>query len=153
MRVTGGTSVTHGQQNLEEPGRPGSVDLGRLVLRRGLRVAARPHRVDRFGGGVGVPARGDGRVFEGFVRCGRHAGAYPAAVRFTQPDRGYGRGMSEMSDHRPPVDLPDVPEGEEISPADAVERADEDPDEQQNRVDPVWSETAADETDGDQSKS
>jgi hypothetical protein len=54
--------------------------------------------------------------------------------------------MSEMSEHQPPVGLPDVPEGEEISPADAAERADEDPEEQQNRVDPVWSEKAADET-------
>ena len=59
---------------------------------------------------------------------------------------GYGAGMSEMSEHQPPVGLPDVPEGEEISPADAAERADEDPEEQQNRVDPVWSEKAADET-------
>jgi hypothetical protein len=59
--------------------------------------------------------------------------------------------MTEMSGHRPPVELPDVPEGEEVSPADAVERADENPDEQENRVDPVWSETAADETEGDQS--
>jgi hypothetical protein len=54
--------------------------------------------------------------------------------------------MSEMSEHRPAVDLPDVPEGEEISPADAAERAEEEPDEQENRVDPVWSEERADET-------
>lgn len=58
--------------------------------------------------------------------------------------------MSELSDHGRPVELPDVPEGEEISPADAAERVDEDPEGQQNRVDPVWSETPADQTDGDQ---
>ena len=58
--------------------------------------------------------------------------------------------MTEMADHKHPVELADIPEGEEISPADAAERIDEDPDEQQNRVDPVWSETPADQTDGDQ---
>jgi hypothetical protein len=58
--------------------------------------------------------------------------------------------MTEMANHERPVDLPDVPEGEEISPADAAERADVDPDDQENRVDPVWSDTAADETGGDQ---
>lgn len=63
---------------------------------------------------------------------------------------GYGRGMTEMADFGRPVDLADVPAGEDISAADAAERADEDPEEQQNRVDPVWSEVAADETDGDQ---
>ena len=51
-----------------------------------------------------------------------------------------------MSGHQPHTELPDVPEGEEISPADAAERADDAPEEQQNRVDPVWSETAADDT-------
>jgi hypothetical protein len=60
--------------------------------------------------------------------------------------------MTEMADHERPIELPGVPEGEEISPADAAERVDEDPDEQQNRVDPVWSETAADDTDGDQNE-
>jgi hypothetical protein len=60
--------------------------------------------------------------------------------------------MTEMADHERPVELPDVPEGEEISPADAAERLDETPEEQQNRVDPVWSETAADETAGDQAR-
>jgi hypothetical protein len=58
--------------------------------------------------------------------------------------------MTEMADHQPPVALPDVPAGEEISPADAAERVDEEPEEQENRVDPVWSETPADRTDGDQ---
>ena len=58
--------------------------------------------------------------------------------------------MTEMADHERHVELPDVPEGEEISLADAAERVDEDPDEQQNRVDPVWSETRADDADGDQ---
>jgi hypothetical protein len=58
--------------------------------------------------------------------------------------------MTEMADHERPVQLPDVPEGEEISAADAVERTDQDPEEQENRVDPVWSENAADETEGDQ---
>jgi hypothetical protein len=58
--------------------------------------------------------------------------------------------MTEMADHERPVGLPDVPEGEEISPADAAERMHEDPEDQHNRVDPVWSETPADETDGDQ---
>jgi len=58
--------------------------------------------------------------------------------------------MTEMADHERPVELPEVPEGEEISPADAAERIDEDPDDQDNRVDPVWSETPADDTGGDQ---
>jgi hypothetical protein len=48
--------------------------------------------------------------------------------------------MSEMGDHRMPLDLEGVPEGEDISEADAAERVDEDPDEQENRKDPVWSE-------------
>jgi hypothetical protein len=47
--------------------------------------------------------------------------------------------MTEMGHHRPPTDLGDVPDGEEVSAADAVERIDEDPAEQQNREDPVWS--------------
>ncbi|MGC4111732.1 MAG: hypothetical protein QM747_15210 [Nocardioides sp.] len=46
--------------------------------------------------------------------------------------------MSEMADNQRPVELADVPEGEEISEADAAERVDEDPDEQENRTDPVW---------------
>ena len=44
-----------------------------------------------------------------------------------------------MADNERPVELPDVPEGEEISPGDAAERVDEDPDDQPNRRDPVWS--------------
>jgi hypothetical protein len=49
--------------------------------------------------------------------------------------------MSQMGDHEQerPVELDGVPEGEEISPADAAERVDEEPDEQDNRQDPVWS--------------
>jgi hypothetical protein len=35
--------------------------------------------------------------------------------------------MSEMERHERPVDLEGVPEGEEISEADAAERVDEDP--------------------------
>jgi hypothetical protein len=58
--------------------------------------------------------------------------------------------MTEMADHQRPVDLPGVPAGEEISEADAAERVDEDPDDQENRVDPVWSETPADDTQGDE---
>ena len=58
--------------------------------------------------------------------------------------------MTEMAEHPRPEQLPDVPEGEEVSPADAAERADHDPEDQENRVDPVWSETAADDTAGDQ---
>jgi hypothetical protein len=48
--------------------------------------------------------------------------------------------MSQMGDHEQerPVDLEGVPEGEEISTGDAAERLDEDPDEQENRRDPVW---------------
>jgi hypothetical protein len=46
--------------------------------------------------------------------------------------------MSEMADNQRPVELPDVPAGEHISEADAAERVDEDPDEQENRKDPVW---------------
>lgn len=53
-----------------------------------------------------------------------------------------------MADHERPVEIEDVPSGEEVSEADAAERVDEDPDDQENRVDPVWSETSADETDG-----
>jgi hypothetical protein len=56
--------------------------------------------------------------------------------------------MTEMADHERPVELEDVPEGEAVSEADAAERVDEDPQGQDNRVDPVWSETSADETDG-----
>ncbi|HET7431730.1 MAG TPA: hypothetical protein VFJ89_09515 [Nocardioides sp.] len=48
--------------------------------------------------------------------------------------------MSQMGEHRPeqPADLEGVPEGENISPADAAERVDEDPEAQENRRDPVW---------------
>jgi hypothetical protein len=48
--------------------------------------------------------------------------------------------MSEMGHHEQErkVELPDVPEGEDISAGDAAERIDEDPDEQVNREDPVW---------------
>jgi hypothetical protein len=51
--------------------------------------------------------------------------------------------MSQFGEYqrdRDRVDLGGVPEGEEISEADAAERIDEDPDEQQNRRDPVWDE-------------
>jgi hypothetical protein len=41
-------------------------------------------------------------------------------------------------DHQHPVDLGQVPPEEGVSQADAAERVDEDPDEQQNRKDPVW---------------
>lgn len=47
----------------------------------------------------------------------------------------YG-GDHELDSDR--LDLGGVPEGEEISEADAAERVDEDPDEQENRHDPVW---------------
>jgi hypothetical protein len=53
---------------------------------------------------------------------------------------GYVWCMSEMADHERPVELEGVPEGEEISTADAAERIDEEPEEQENRRDPVWSE-------------
>jgi hypothetical protein len=43
-----------------------------------------------------------------------------------------------------PVDLEDVPAGEEISEADAAERIDEEPEEQPNRRDPVWSDDEKD---------
>jgi hypothetical protein len=58
--------------------------------------------------------------------------------------------MTEMADRGRPVELPDVPPGEEISPADVAERVDEDPAEQENREDPVWSGTRGDETTGEQ---
>lgn len=51
--------------------------------------------------------------------------------------------MSQMDDHdvySQRLDLDEVPEGEEVSEADASERIDEDPDEQENRQDPVWDE-------------
>lgn len=53
---------------------------------------------------------------------------------------GYTPGMSHMADHENerPVEVEGVPAGEEISPGDAAERIDEEPDEQQNRRDPVW---------------
>ena len=62
---------------------------------------------------------------------GRHAGATV----------GYDGGMSQMGDHRPEQpELKGVPAEENISPADAAERVDEDPEEQENRRDPVWDE-------------
>jgi hypothetical protein len=53
---------------------------------------------------------------------------------------GYGTCMSELGHHERErrVEIEDVPEGEDVSPADAAERIDEDPDEQPNRHDPVW---------------
>lgn len=53
--------------------------------------------------------------------------------------------MSEMFHHRKPLDIEGVPDGEDVSQADAVERVDEEPDEQENRKDPVWSEDDAEE--------
>ena len=47
--------------------------------------------------------------------------------------------MSEMEKHRRPIDLEGVPEGEDVSEADAAERVDEEPEEQENRHDPVQS--------------
>jgi hypothetical protein len=44
----------------------------------------------------------------------------------------------DLSRHQGPADLEGVPAEEEVSTADAVERVDEDPDEQENRRDPVW---------------
>lgn len=47
--------------------------------------------------------------------------------------------MSHMDHERDhPIEMEDVPEGEEIAEGDAAERIDEDPDEQVNRQDPVW---------------
>jgi hypothetical protein len=47
--------------------------------------------------------------------------------------------MSHMDHERDrPGEIEGVPEGEDISPGDAAERLDEDPDEQPNRRDPVW---------------
>jgi hypothetical protein len=49
--------------------------------------------------------------------------------------------MSELGHHEHDadrVDLDAVPEGEEISEADAAERVDEGPEDQANRRDPVW---------------
>ena len=43
-------------------------------------------------------------------------------------------------ERRPPFDLEGVPEEEQVSEADAAERVDEDPEDQRNREDPVWSE-------------
>jgi hypothetical protein len=47
--------------------------------------------------------------------------------------------MSEMADNPQPIDLEGVPEGEDVSEADAAERVDEEPEEQENRHDPVLS--------------
>ena len=52
--------------------------------------------------------------------------------------------MTERADHELPLDLGDVPEGEEISEADAAERVDVEPEEQENRHDPVWSDETED---------
>jgi hypothetical protein len=48
--------------------------------------------------------------------------------------------MSQLGgpEQEPAVEVEGVPEGEEVSPGDAAERIDEDPDEQSNRRDPVW---------------
>jgi hypothetical protein len=47
--------------------------------------------------------------------------------------------MSQMGQHRPQqAELEGVPAEEQISPADAAERVDEDPEGQENRRDPVW---------------
>jgi hypothetical protein len=56
---------------------------------------------------------------------------------------GYLMVMTEMADHDPRIGLEGVPEGEDIDAGDAAERVDEEPEEQENRVDPVWSETRA----------
>jgi hypothetical protein len=45
--------------------------------------------------------------------------------------------MEHKSEERP-VEVEGVPEGEEIAEGDAAERIDEDPEEQENRRDPVW---------------
>jgi hypothetical protein len=52
--------------------------------------------------------------------------------------------MSQMGYHEQehPVELDEVPEGEDISEGDAAERVDEDPEEQENRHDPVWDDEA-----------
>ena len=44
-----------------------------------------------------------------------------------------------MADHSKRIDLEGVPEGEDVSEADAAERVDEEPEEQENRQDPVLS--------------
>jgi hypothetical protein len=51
-----------------------------------------------------------------------------------------------MADHERerPVELKDVPEEEGVSQADAAERLDEDPEDQQNRQDPVLDEGSED---------
>jgi hypothetical protein len=48
--------------------------------------------------------------------------------------------FDEFQRDREQVDLGGVPEGEGISEADAAERVDEDPADQENRKDPVWDE-------------
>lgn len=49
-----------------------------------------------------------------------------------------------MADHTKPIDLEGVPEGEDVSEADAAERVDEEPEEQENRHDPVLSDDGED---------
>ena len=48
--------------------------------------------------------------------------------------------MRPIADHERerPVEMEEVPDGENIAPGDAAERVDEEPDEQANRRDPVW---------------
>jgi hypothetical protein len=65
----------------------------------------------------------------------------PGWVMVGETDRGYVGGMSEMADNQRPVEIEGVPEGEEISEADVAERVDEDPEEQENRHDPVWTDS------------
>jgi hypothetical protein len=51
--------------------------------------------------------------------------------------------MSQLGNHRPEQpELEGVPDEEQISPADAAERVDADPEEQENRRDPVWDDDA-----------
>jgi hypothetical protein len=66
-----------------------------------------------------------------------------ATARHADGLAGYGRDMSQLGDHRPEQpELEGVPDEEQISPADAAERVDADPEEQENRRDPVWDDDA-----------
>jgi len=66
-------------------------------------------------------------------------GSRPTGTAHAGRAAGYGNHMSQMGNHRPQqAELEGVPAEEQISPADAAERVDEDPDEQENRRDPVW---------------
>lgn len=65
--------------------------------------------------------------------------SWSRATRHDEPTGGYHSTMTHMDHERDhAIEVEGVPAGEDISPGDAAERIDEDPEEQTNRRDPVW---------------